>query len=200
MYQDKRFQVDINFPFVAFSHEQMKASTSQSFLLIEQKRFENMTDRLLNLNQSVLESMIEKMAQGEHIKPESDAEKACFQVIRDLDHVAGKVDGSTTSKKYMRNQIWSLIGRKGAPYWYITLSPADIQHPICIYFAQAKEEFKPKILAYDERLRSVCSNPVAGARFFHFLVETFISEVLGVNSKHRRLYGDTDAYYGTVEQ
>ncbi|KIM38063.1 hypothetical protein M413DRAFT_44421, partial [Hebeloma cylindrosporum] len=32
MYHDKRFQVDINFPFVAFSHEQVKASTSQSFL------------------------------------------------------------------------------------------------------------------------------------------------------------------------
>jgi len=36
--------------------------------------------------------------------------------------------------------------------------------------------------------------------FFHFLIETFISEVLGIDSKHRGLYGDTDAYYGTVEQ
>ena len=108
--------------------------------------------------------------------------------------------GSTTSKKYMRNEIWSLIAHKSAPYWYITLSPADIQHPICIYFAQMNEEFKPNILPYDERLRSVCANPVAGARFFHFLIETFISEVLGVNSKHRGLYGETDAYYGTVEQ
>jgi len=58
-------------------------------------------DRLLNLDQSVLTTIIEKMAQGEHIKPESDAEKACFQIIKDLDHVAGKVNGSTTSKKYM---------------------------------------------------------------------------------------------------
>jgi len=200
MYHDKRFQVDINFPFVAFSHEQIKASTTQSFLLVDQNRFGNITDRLLNLDQSVLTAIVEKMAAGEHIKPESDAEKACFQVIQDLDHVAGKMHGSTTSKKYMRNEIWSLIARKSAPYWYITLSPADIQHPICIYFAQMNEEFKPSILPYDERLRSVCANPVAGARFFHFLIETFISEVLGVNAKHRGLYGDTDAYYGTVEQ
>ena len=200
MYHDKRFQVDINFPFVAFSHEQTKASTTQSFLLVDQNRFGSITDRLLNIDHSVLADIVEKMAQGEHIKPETEAEKACFQVIRDLDHVAGKVHGSTTSKKYMRNQLWSLIGRKGAPYWYITLSPADIQHPLCIYFAQTNEEFKPSILPYDERLRLVCANPVAGARFFHFLVETFISDVLGVNSKHRGLYGDTDAYYGTVEQ
>ena len=46
----------------------------------------------------------------------------------------------------------------------------------------------------------MCANPVAGACFFHFLIETFISDVLGVDSKHHGLYGDTDAYYGTVEQ
>ena len=101
MYHDKHFQVDINFPFVAFSHEQIKASTMQSLLLIDQNRFNSVTDRLLNLDQSVLTAIVEKMAQGEHIKPESDSEKACFQVIRDLDHVAGRVHGSTTSKKYM---------------------------------------------------------------------------------------------------
>jgi len=111
MYHDKRFQVDINFPFVAFSHEQTKASTTQSFLLVDQNRFGSITDRLLNLDQAVLTTIIEKMAQGEHIKPESNAEKACFQIIKDLDHVAGKVNGSTTSKKYMRNEIWSLIAK-----------------------------------------------------------------------------------------
>jgi hypothetical protein len=32
MYHDKRFQVDVNFPFVAFSHEQVKSSTTQGFI------------------------------------------------------------------------------------------------------------------------------------------------------------------------
>ncbi|KDR79827.1 hypothetical protein GALMADRAFT_20966, partial [Galerina marginata CBS 339.88] len=200
MYHDKRFQTDINFPFVAFSHEQVKASATQSFLLVDQRRFGDITKRLLNLDQGVLTGLIEKMEKGEHISPGTDAEKACFQVIKDLDHVAGKMHGSTTSKKYMRNEIWSLINYIGAPSWYITISPADIQHPICIYFADTKEEFKPNFLAYDERVRLVCSNPVAGARFFHFIIESFIEDVLGVNSKHRGLYGDTQAYYGTVEQ
>ena len=77
----------------------------------------------------------ENLSNGEYFVPESDTEKACFQVLRDLDHVAGKVKGSTTSKKYMHNEIWSLIAFAGAPSWYITLSPADIQHPICIYYA-----------------------------------------------------------------
>jgi hypothetical protein len=32
------------------------------------------------------------------------------------------------------------------------------------------------------------------------MVQTFIEDVLGVKSKHCGLYGDTKAYYGTVEQ
>jgi len=200
MYHDKRFQVDINFPFVAFSHEQVKATTSQSFLLVDKNRFGDITKRLMGLDQSVLSAIIERLAKDEHVKPASDEEKACFQVIKDLDHVAGQTKGSTTSKKYMQNEIWSLISSRGGPLWYITLSPADIQHPICIYYAGSNEKFSPSLLPYDEHLRSVCRNPVAGARFFHFLVETFITDVLGVNSDHRGLYGDTDAYYGTVEQ
>jgi hypothetical protein len=55
-------------------------------------------------------------------------------------------------------------------------------------------------MPYDDRMRSVCENPVAGTRFFHFMVETFITEVLGVNVNHRGLYGETVGYYGTVEQ
>ena len=32
------------------------------------------------------------------------------------------------------------------------------------------------------------------------MVDTFITDVLGVGSKHCGLYGDTKAFYGTVEQ
>ena len=200
MYHDKRFQTDINFPFVAFSHEQMKFSTTQSFLLVDQKRFGNISQRFMNVNWSVMDELANKMKDGEHVTPETDAEKSCFQLIKDLDAISGKMHGSTTSKKYMHSEIWSLINFLGAPSWYITLSPADIQHPICIYFAGTDEEFKPKIIPYDERMRSVCRNPVAGAQFFHFMVETFIEDILGIEASHRGLYGDTAGYYGTVEQ
>ena len=109
--------------------------------------------------------------------------------------------GSTTSKKYMRNEIWSLINHLGAPSWYITLSPADIQHPICIYFAGTNERFSPDMPGYDDRAWMVCQNPVAGAQFFHFMVESFIEDILGVNRSDKLgFYGTTSGYYGTVEQ
>jgi Helitron helicase-like domain at N-terminus len=201
MYHDKRFQTDVNFPFVAFSHEQMMANSTQSFLLVDQSRFGDISEHLMNIDWATLNDITTRLETGDHISPESDAEKQCFQLLRDLDAVSGKMHGSTTSKKFMRNEIWSLINHLGAPSWYITLSPADIQHPICIYFANTNEKFSPDIPSYDDRARMVCQNPVAGARFFHFMVQSFLEDVLGVNRSNKLgFYGTTSGYYGTVEQ
>ena len=200
MYHDKRFQTDVNFPLVAFSHAQIKAGTTGGFLLAKTNKFHDISNRLLQVDQLVLSALAKRMAEGELVKPDTQEEKDCFQLIRDIDYVGGKVDGSTTKKKYMRNEIWSLISYQGAPSWYITLSPADINHPICLYFADTEERFSPTIKHKDIRRKLVGENPVAGARFFHFMVTLFIKHVLGVDADHPGIYGNISAYYGTVEQ
>ena len=163
MYHNKRFQTDINFPFVAFSHKQIMANLTQSFLLADQTRFGDISDRLMNVDWTTLNNLTTQLEAGEHVDTQTDTERQCFQLIRDLDAVSGRMHGSTTSKKYMRNEIWSLINHLGSPSWYITLSLADIQHPICIYFADTKERFTPNMPSYDNRTRLVCQNPVVGA-------------------------------------
>ncbi|HXP52941.1 MAG TPA: helitron helicase-like domain-containing protein, partial [Bacteroidia bacterium] len=130
----------------------------------------------------------------------SEEEKACFQLIKDLDHVGSHVKGSLTNKKYMRNEIWSLISFLGAPSWFITFSPADNMHPISLYFADTHEKFSPELRQYNDRYNLIAQNPVAGARFFHFMCQMFIKHVLGIGTDHCGLYGKTNAYYGTVEQ
>ena len=146
MYHDKRFQKDICFPFVMFSHEQVSASTTGGFLLADKKNFDTIAERLLTVNQEVLQNLAKRMSKGETVKPSTNDEQACFQLIRDLDSVDGRVSGSITSKKYMRSKIWSMIVYKGAPVWYITLSPADNKHPICLYFADNKEKLDVELL------------------------------------------------------
>ena len=201
MYHDKRFQRDICFPFVAFSHQQVKASTSGGFLLAETQKFNEIANRLLNVNQNVLENIAKRMSAGEIVKPSTEDESACFQLIHDLDHIDRRVSGSITSKRHMRSEIWSLIANLGAPLWYITLSPADNKHPISLYFADNKEKLDVTLSrSEDERYRLIASNPVAGARFFHFMIQMFIRHVLGVEKDHQGLYGETAGYYGTVEQ
>jgi hypothetical protein len=200
MYYDKRFQLDPHFPLIAFNHEQIKESTTAGYLLAQKSNFENISKRLLNINQDVLSNLIKRLEDGEKVKPETDEEKLCFQLIKDLDHVGGHVKGSATSKKYMRNEIWSLISFLGAPSWFITFAPADNKHPICLYYADTQEKFSPLLKDNNERYRLIANNPVAGARFFHFICEMFIKHVLGVDSDHDGVFGPTNAYYGTVEQ
>ena len=117
MYYDKRFQRDSQFILIAFNHMQIKESTTGGYLLTEKQSFGDISDRLMNLDQDVLETLSNRMASGEHVKPVTQEEKDCFQLIKDLDHVSGKVQGSLTSKKYMRNEIWSLTNYMGAPSW-----------------------------------------------------------------------------------
>ncbi|TFK62061.1 hypothetical protein BDN72DRAFT_872626 [Pluteus cervinus] len=198
MYHDKRFQTDTYFPFVAFSHGQIKAAVSGSFVIVDRENFDQISERVLGLDVSVLNDLSERLESGEAIQPTTQKEKDCYDVIRDLDHIGGHVQGSTTSKKYMRNEIWSLIIAKGAPSWFITISPADNKHPLSIYYADRKEKFQPTILEYGDRFRLVCQNPVGAARFFHVMVSLFLKHILGIGTDHLGIYGQTSAYYGTL--
>ena len=50
MYHDKHFQMDVNFPFVAFSHVQMKETTKQGFLLADKRKFQGIANCLISLD------------------------------------------------------------------------------------------------------------------------------------------------------
>jgi ATP-dependent exoDNAse (exonuclease V), alpha subunit - helicase superfamily I member len=201
MYHDKRFQMDPHFPLIALNHEQIKQCTSAGYLLAEKSKFENISKRLMEVDVVTLTTLSKRMEDGERVMPETDEEKLCFQLIKDLDHVGGNVKGSVTSKKYNRNELWSLISFKGAPSWFVTFAPADNKHPICLYYADTKTIFQPELKRdYAERYRLIANNPVASARFFHFMCQIFIKHVLGVDEEHNGIFGNTSAYYGTVEQ
>lgn len=200
MYHDKRFQTDRLFAIFAFNHEQIKDSSTAGFVLTKQSNFDQICNRITNLNQATLQNILERMDENEVVKPNTEEEWTCFQLLNDLDKVSQHVQGSITSKKKMRNELWSLVSFKGAPSWFITFSPADTYHPLCLYFADTDEKFVPKIRNSNERYTLIAQNPVAGARFFHIMVELFLKHVLGISEDDIGLFGKTSAYYGTVEQ
>lgn len=69
LYHDKRFQLDQSFPFVAFSHRQVKGGTSQSYLLAESKKFDSISSRFLSIDKNVLQDISSRMVNGEFVKP-----------------------------------------------------------------------------------------------------------------------------------
>ncbi|KAJ7829637.1 hypothetical protein B0H14DRAFT_2253899, partial [Mycena olivaceomarginata] len=94
----KRFQEDTYFPMIAFNHEQMQASSLGSKLLAKRSSFNSIMQRLSAVNPEVAANIADRMAQGERVQPHTQAEKICFDLLKDLDGAAYKVMGSITSK------------------------------------------------------------------------------------------------------
>ncbi|KAJ7270314.1 hypothetical protein C8J57DRAFT_1435470 [Mycena rebaudengoi] len=155
MYHDKRFRTDLYYPMVTFNEMQIKAGKTGSHLLAKKKHFGSVVDRLTQLDSAVLSDITAKLTAGKKIIPTTDTEKACFDLLDDLDHVGNHVQGSLTSRKYMRNEIWSLTAFKGAPSWFITFSPVDNNHPLCLYYADEQVQFSPRIRSSEERMRLI---------------------------------------------
>jgi hypothetical protein len=165
---------------VAFNDSQIKRAKTGSHLLVNRRRFADIAAKLVHLDSAVLGDLALCLESAENVKCANPAERACFDILEELDHVGGRVQGSLTSKKYLRSEVWSLISFKGAPSWFITFLPVDKNHPLCLDFADSKIEFSPALRSSDERLRLIARNPVAAARFFHFVTQSFIKHILGV--------------------
>lgn len=202
MYFDKRFQMDSRFVIIAFNQEQVKMGATGSMILTRRSNFSNVVSKVMRINPAVIANIAHRLQEGERVTPQTDDEKACFTLMDQIDYVSGQIHGSTAAKKMRRNELWSLITNRGAPSWFVTLSPADSKHPLCIYWADKNETFVPDLKHCNERARLIAKNPVAGARFFNYMVLLFIKHLLRWADAEGRpgVFGHTGAYYGTVEQ
>ncbi|KAJ7476501.1 hypothetical protein FB451DRAFT_1033290, partial [Mycena latifolia] len=72
MYHDKRFQTDLYFPMVAFNDLQIKGGVTGSYLLAK--------------HPAVLTDLARRLSAGENVVPKTEAERTCFDVLKDLDH------------------------------------------------------------------------------------------------------------------
>ncbi|KAE9409075.1 hypothetical protein BT96DRAFT_953838 [Gymnopus androsaceus JB14] len=183
------YSLDPEFALIAFNMEQILQSNKGGYVITKRKDVRQIAQRLRELNVDVLNFIIRCLESGEHVVPSTEEEKKCYRLINDIDGVSGKVEGSTTSKKQMCNKVWALIAKLGSPSWFITMSPADVKHPLCLHFSDTNEEYHPDIiLPEDIRKQLIAQNPIAAARFFHVICEAFIKHVLGVGTSHDGLY------------
>ncbi|KAF8575055.1 hypothetical protein K439DRAFT_1277718, partial [Ramaria rubella] len=178
----------------------MRSCDRIEWVLLDKVHFDDIVERLLSISIPVLTGMTNQMKNDEMVMAVTEDEKACYRLLNDLDHVSSHVDGSGTIRKFMRNECWSLLAYLGAPTWYITFSPADVKHPIALYLAAHKERIRPVLNINEANYQLIADNPVASARFFQIIVQTFLKHVIGLNKKETGLYGRSSGYYGTVEQ
>ena len=203
MYADRRFQQDEYFPFLVFNHKQIRGSSRGGYLLTERRNFDSVVDKILNIDNAALQALIDRAKKGVYVRPETPAERSCFDLLSVLDHVAGHVPASLTHRKHQRTELKSMIMTLGVPVFFITFAPVDFKNPLCLYYCGqeisllSSSDTMPDNLA---RMRAVANNPVACARFFHLVVSLFLKHVLRCGSNYPGLFGVTRAFYGTVEE
>ncbi|KAF9033546.1 hypothetical protein BJ165DRAFT_1417496 [Panaeolus papilionaceus] len=129
LYYDKRFQRDAVFCIIAFNHMSVKQSSSGSYVMA-------IAQEISSLDPTDLTAISERLRDPKaKRRPENDGEKGWFKVLDHIEYVGSHVGGSLAMRKYQRNEVWSLIGFEGTPNWFVTISPSDAKHPLCIYFA-----------------------------------------------------------------
>ncbi|KAF6744860.1 hypothetical protein DFP72DRAFT_993248 [Ephemerocybe angulata] len=202
MYHDKRFQMSPSALMVMFNHQLIHQSSKGSFISMKRNNFSRVADAIRKLDPGVLLAVSERLRNGGRFIPKTPEEYRCSKLMDEVDVVGSHVDGSLAKKKYQRGQIWSLINFLNAPSWFITLSPADAKHPLCVYWASQDVTFSPDIKSSKERLELISQNPVACARFFDHLIQLFLKYICGwtENGPKRGLFGKPAGYYGTVEE
>lgn len=202
MYHDKRFQRDAGFIIVQMNHKLIRQSTKGSFISMRRGNFGKAAEAIDKLDPGVILTIVERLKNGGRFFPKTPEERRCATLMDQVDVVGNHVNGSLAKKKHQRGEIWSLINFLNAPTWFITVSPADAKHPLCIHWASQDLEFKPEIKGYRERQHWVTRNPVACALFFDHLVKLFIKHLCGWSDDgpSRGLFGVPEAYYGTVEE
>ncbi|PPQ73348.1 hypothetical protein CVT24_012186 [Panaeolus cyanescens] len=203
-YYDKRFQEDANLLIVLLNHQLIRQSSAKSFIMVKRRDFEHIAKTIQEINPVDLHSIAERLEAGggARTSPLTPAEQKCYRLLDQIEYVGSNVGGSMSKKKYMRNEAWSLVNFKSTPTWFITVTPSDNKHPLCLYWASHDIEFRPEIKGYAEREHIVTRNPVACAKFFDYMVKLFIKHVCGwgESGPEMGVFGKPSAYYGTVEQ
>ena len=98
-YYDRRFQTDEYFCFVAFNQEQITRSSDGGYVLVEKRKVPDVASKILDLDMNVLTTLINRGRMNGFIKPETEEERRCYQVLSLIDHVAGHVPASATQKR-----------------------------------------------------------------------------------------------------
>ncbi|KAJ3473050.1 hypothetical protein NLI96_g13157 [Meripilus lineatus] len=202
LYHDRRFATDQYFPFIIFNHDQISAAVRGGYVVTEKRMFDDVVERILDLDPVVVDTLIKKGQQTGYIIAETEEEKKCCRILPLIEYASAGVDASITQRKYQRNEIKAVSYEKGLPLFFITFSPVDFKNPICLHYCGRDFSIAPLGPASEpsgDCLRAIASNPVACARFFDEMVRMFIDIVLRDGRNKDGLFGRTSGYYGTVE-
>jgi hypothetical protein len=126
-----------------------------------------------------------------------------LNLLSNLQSLNKKLPGSNGYKKELRNEIRALINCLGAPAFFITLNPSDVNNPLVRLLCGAEIDLEDSSRGEDMtryfRQKLAADHPKETATFFHRIMQAFIRNVVRYNRNSPGLFGRCTGYYGMVE-
>jgi len=200
---DSPFERDPEFAFV-FYNVIRKAMVSNTLrFTVPYKTHASLFSEVLTVDPEVLADLNTKCYKDPAYRPINEEERKAFRLLSSIKMVARHVPGSDGYKVMLRNQIRAIIYLMGTPSLFITLNPADVDHPLVRLLSGEDIDLEDITRGEDmdewKRKLHAAKNPAACALFFDLMMRSFIKIVLRYGRSERGVFGRCKAYFGTVE-
>ena len=200
---DSYFRDDPDFAFVFYNVKQKCAAFNSATFRVSASEREHVVRRLLQVNVQTLDALTAKFERDSRYKPYSVEEKEIMSLLSKVNTISHDLPGSNGYKITLRNEIRALINYHGTPTLFVTLNPSDKDHPLVRLYAGHEVDLESAMrgeeLSRWQRSVVAAKNPSACARFFDRMIRNFIKVILRFGRPGRGLFGQCNAYYGTVE-
>jgi hypothetical protein len=207
--QDHRFRAHRCFIFHALNIHQHRMAHLWTGLTVRKGRYNAIAPILASLEPKLIESVAKHIANEGKICDLTTEQQQVMTLMQEVNTIAAKIPGSSSSKLLLRNEIRAYMGYFGLPQLYLTMNPTAGHSPIfqLMWGDKAVDlaQHFPHLAPSHERAIRLASDPVAGADFFSFVIQQFFSKLLGWDYEKKRstpeggIFGRLRAYYGSAE-
>jgi hypothetical protein len=204
-FHDGRFARHSSFPFICFGIWQKSQALSSAKIQINRRDFERDVGSLTSLTRERLDEAIKADANGHQVD-----DPLVAKLIKHVRSMSGRVIGSDQSRAKYRGQIYGTTITENPPNIWTTWNINDIDEPM--FHVLAGEEitmdrfnatFGPNPT---RRSELVAANPMLAAEVFHFMVNSLLQHLMGIDASGRTgikrrkgILGEVHAYFGVIE-
>ncbi|OCH83703.1 hypothetical protein OBBRIDRAFT_742815 [Obba rivulosa] len=201
---DRRFRRHPTYAFITFGISQRRQALASARVQMKQKNFDAEARILSTIT---LEKLKKAQEEEDANRPISDP---AVRLLRKHIHAtAGRVYGSDQTRYQLRSQIWATSISLNLPSLWITINPNDLHDPIAQIFVGEDINLDAFVRMAgpdkEERARNIAADPYAAAKFFHFMIQTILHTLFGIDVTRYQVksnwgvLGCVSAYFGTVE-
>jgi hypothetical protein len=198
-YDDKRFEKHHSFLFIIFNMMQRREVCLQARLLTSKPFFTKDAKTIEKITTDEIEHVLKPAIEGTYT---SSFNFRINTLVKNIRSVSGNAMGSVHKRSSLRSQMHALIFNQRLFSIFLTINPADIHHPLAMYFAGIDfdlDNILPESLPSTYELAQIIvSHPVATAKFFHHLISSILAAFIEGGSNGGVLR-KIKACFGTIE-